>query len=387
MASARRLTIALPLLLLALALAACSPSRGLEAKRLLEDVAAGDGASALKANTPAPSRTAIRFGNDGREHDGDLYQPAEPALAALVLVPGVTPDGKDDRRLVALAKSLARVRFAVLVPDIPGMRALKVGPGDARPIGDALAALTGAGRLEPAAPTYESAGLLAVSYAVGPALLAGLEPAAKDQLGFLLLVGGYRDITAVVTFFTTGFYREGPGAPWVAGRPTRYAKWAFARANAHLLSEERDRVLLTAMAARRRENSDADLTDLAERLGPEGRAAYALIENRDPERVPALIEALPPALIEDLLGLDLADRDLSRLGVEVILVHGRDDTVIPFTESQALAAAIGEERTALYLPDNLRHVDLDPGGLADAVTLWRAAYALLSLRDRLATQK
>ena len=103
--------------------------------------------------------------------------------------------------------------------------------------------------------------------------------------------------------------------------------------------------------------------------------------------MPALIEALPPALIEDLLGLDLAGRDLSRLGVEVILVHGRDDTVIPYTESQALAAAIGAERTAPYLPDNLRHVDLDPGGLADAVTLWRAAYALLSLRDRLARQR
>ena len=375
------------LLLLALALSACSPGRALEAKRLLEDVAAGDGPSTLKAETPAPTRITIRFGSGGRQHDGDLYRPADGALAALVLVPGVTPDGKDDRRLVALARSLARVRFAVLVPEIPNLRALQVRPGDMRPIADALEAITGTGRLAPESETYRAAGVVAISYAVGPALLAALDPAAQNRLGFLLLVGGYRDMTALVTFFTTGFYRAAPGEAWIVGRPAPYAKWAFAKANAGLLTEERDRVLLTAMAERKRADPEADLGDLAERLGPEGRSVYALLTNREPERVPALIEALPPAIIDDLVGLDLASRDLSALDVNVILVHGRDDPVIPFTESQGLAAAIGAERAALHIVDNLAHVELGPGGVGDALSLWQAAYDLLALRDRLATQE
>ena len=60
--------------------------------------------------------------------------------------------------------------------------------------------------------------------------------------------------------------------------------------------------------------------------------------------------------------------------------------MIPFTESQALAEAIGPARSDLYLADNLLHVELGPGGLGDAITLWQAAYRLLSARDHLATQ-
>ena len=375
------------LLTLTLALAACSPSRALEAKRLLEDIAAGDGPSTLKAETATPSRKVVRFGREGRQHLGDLYRPAEPALAAVVLVPGVTPHGKDDARLVALATSLARVRFAVLVPEIPNLRALQVRPGDAIPIVDALQALTGSGEILPAAETYKTAGVAAISYAVGPALLAVLEPNMQDRVGFLFLVGGYRDMTDLVTFFTTGFYRTGPEAPWVAGAPAPYAKWAFAKANANLLSEQRDQVLLTAMAERRRNDPAADLDDLAGRLGPEGKSVYALLTNRDPERIPALIAALPPAITDDLAGLDLSARDLSTLQRDVILIHGRDDPVIPFTESQALAEAIGPSRADLHLVDNLAHVDLGPGGLDDALALWQAAYDLLALRDRLATKK
>ena len=384
LAVAHRIFIATVLLSV---LAACSPGRVIEAKRLLEDIAAGGGASTLKNETAAPSRTAVRFGTAERRWDGDLYRPAGGARAALVLVPGVTPQGKDDRRLVALARSLARVGFAVLVPEIPNLRALQVRPSDAQPIAAALRALTAPGALEPKAETYESAGLAAISYAVGPALLAALEPDAAPGLGFLLLVGGYRDMTALVTFFTTGFYRTDPTAPWQAGKPAPYAKWAFAKANAGLLTEQRDQVLLTAMADRRRAEPAADLADLAGRLGPEGRAVHALLENRDPERVPALIAALPPAITDDLAGLDLAARDLSTLEAEVILIHGRDDPVIPFTESQSLAAAIGPAQADLHLVDNLAHVELGPAGLGDALSLLQAAYDLLALRDRLVPQE
>ena len=373
-------------LCVALALQACAPGRALEAKRLLEDVAAGDGPSALKETTPAPSRTLVHFTVEGRARSGDLYRPAEPPLAALVLVPGVTPAGKDDRRLVALATSLARVRFTVLVPEIPNLRELQVRPDDAAVIADAVRALTGDGDLAAESPEEAQAGLLAVSYAVGPALLAALRPGLRERLGFLVLIGGYRDITALVTYFTTGAYRAGPTEPWRAGRPAPYAKWAFAKANAGLMSEDRDRVLLTGMAQRKREDPAADLSDLAARLGPEGRAAYDLLENRDPERVLELIAALPPAILDDLKGLDLASRDLSSIDAETILVHGRDDPVIPFTESQALQAAIGPAQADLTLVDNLAHVDLGPGDVTDVLKLWSTAYRLLEARDRQATE-
>ena len=40
-----------------------------------------------------------------------------------------------------------------------------------------------------------------------------------------------------------------------------------------------------------------------------------------------------------MAALDLSRADLSRLGARLILLHGRDDAIIPFTQSLALAAA------------------------------------------------
>jgi hypothetical protein len=65
----------------------------------------------------------------------------------------------------------------------------------------------------------------------------------------------------------------------------------------------------------------------------------------------------------------------------VLLIHGRDDRIIPASESAALAAALPPDRTHLYLVDSLAHADLAPGGWRDLLTLSQAAYRLLAIRD------
>jgi hypothetical protein len=361
----------------ALLLGACSPPRALEAGRVLADIAAGAEPSALKRATAAPLRVPVIYRIAGRDHNGDLYRPAEGADAALVLVPGVTPTGKDDPRLVAFAKTLARARFLVLVPEIEAMRVYKVGPDNARDIADAVKYL--AGRM----PAAEGAavGLIAISYAVGPALLAALEPDTGALVRFVGAVGGYYDIEAVVTFFTTGRYRAAPDAPWDHREPNAYGKWVFVGGNVERLSDPADRATLSAIAERKLDDLDADIDDLAGRLGSEGRAVHALVVNDDPERVPTLIAGLPEAMRADMAALDLKRRDLSQLAPRLILVHGRDDAIIPHTESEALAAAAPEGQATLFLANSLAHVRLGPTSILDSVTLWRAVYHLLCERD------
>jgi hypothetical protein len=363
--------------LVALGLAACSPPRALESARVLADVAAGSGPSALKANTPEPERRSIP-GPAGQSVLGDLYWPGEDAAAALVLVPGAVARGKDDPRLVAFANTFARARFAVLVPEIPNLRTQHLGPEDVQPIGAAIRYLGGC-----VAPAKRagSIGVAAISYAAGPALVAALAPANRDLVGYLTAIGGYYDVEAVVTFFTTGYYREGPEAPWRHREPNAYGKWVFVRANAARLAGPTDRIALAEIAERKLEDLDADIADLRARLGPEGRAVMALLDNPDPDRVPALIDALPAPIRADLEALDLQRRDLSQLPFDLILVHGRDDPIIPSTESQALAAAVPDDRVSVYVLDRLTHIELSPGGLLDGVGLWRAIYQLLSRRD------
>ena len=358
----------------ALAVSACSPARVVEAAMVLGDLVAGAGPSRLKRSTAAPHRVAVSYEVAGRGYRGDVYRPGDGAVAALVLMPGATPAGPDDPRLVAFATMLARARFLVLVPDITNLRALEVRSGDVRHVADAvryLASCAGAGAI----------GLVGISYAAGPALIAALENDIRDRIGFVLTVGGYYDGVAMLTYLTTGYFRDRPDEPWRHRPPNAYGKWVSLRSYAAHLRDAADRGLLVEMAARKLRSPDADLGALAAGLGAEGLAVYALVANRDPERVPGLVRALPRAVQREMAALDPKQYGLDGLAATLIIIHGRDDPIIPHTEARALAAAAPPGRAQLYLVDSLAHVKLSPAGLIDTLVLWRAVYLILERRD------
>src|SRR5688572_20773531 len=117
-----RLLRTLLLVLAGFTLAGCLSPRGDEAAELLADIAAVDGPSRLKQSASEPVRSAIRYRRGAGDAVADLYRNTETPRGAVVVVPGLTPHGKDDARLVAFAKSLARAQFLVLVPDIANTR-------------------------------------------------------------------------------------------------------------------------------------------------------------------------------------------------------------------------------------------------------------------------
>lgn len=369
-------TLGLLIVGIAALLSACSPARTFEARDVLSDIAAGAGPSRLKDATAEPRRHAVAYRVAERLHEADIYEPARPSGAGLVLVAGLAPEGKDDPRLVAFARTLARARFRVLVPDIPTMRAQKARPSDIREIADAVAYLGAQDDLA-ASP---SEGLIAVSYAVGPAVLAALEPDTRNKIAFITAIGGYYDIEAVVTFFTTGYFQEPGRGEWSHRTPNEYGKWVFALSNADRLRWPRERDLIQRIAKRKMANPDADVADLAAALGEEGRAVYDLLTNKQPQEVPRLIAELPEAIRVDMQSLDLRHHDLSAVPGQLILVHGRDDPIIPYTESERLAAAL-PDKSSLYLAGSLTHVELGVSGLWDMLTLLRAVYELLEERD------
>ncbi len=356
----------------ALAVSACSPARVVESAVVLGDLVAGAGPSRLKRSTPAPHRMAVSYEVAGRRYRGDVYRPGDGAVAALVLVPGATRAGPDDPRLVVFATMLARARFLVLVPDIANLRALEVRSGDVRHVADAVRYL---------ARCAGAIGLVGISYAAGPALIAALENDIRDRIGFVLTVGGYYDGVAMLTYLTTGSFRDRPDGPWHRRQPNPYGKWVSLRSYAAHLRDAADRDLLVEMAARKLRSPDADIGVLAAGLGAEGRTVYALIANRDPERVPGLVRALPRAVQREMAALDPKRRGLDGLAATLIIIHGRDDPIIPHTESRALAAAAPPGRAQLYLVDSLAHVKLSPAGLIDTLVLWRAVYRILERRD------
>jgi pimeloyl-ACP methyl ester carboxylesterase len=356
------------LLMLVIAAPACSPQRTVESLGVLYDIAA------MTTAVWRVDRQEVSFTIDGRDRVGDLYRSDEPPLAGMVLVPGAVKAGKDDPRLVRFAATVARARFEVLVPDVPGMRHLKVGSEDSRVVADALRFMR---QRRPDRPL----GLTAISFAIGPAVLALFEPDLEGQVDFVVAVGGYYDVEAAIAYTITGFYRDPGSGAWRQRQPNPYGKWVFLASNADRLDDPGDRSRLKEMAERKLKDSNAAVDDLAAGLKPDGRAVYALVTETDPDRVAQRMAALPPAIRREMAALDLEQRGLAVLGIPFVLVHGTGDPVIPETESMALAEALGPERSDLYLVDGLAHVDLGSPDLAAAVTMTAAISRVLSLRD------
>jgi pimeloyl-ACP methyl ester carboxylesterase len=264
----------------------------------------------------------------------DLYLHAGlDAGRPLVLAHGFAPEGKDDPRVRDAAGLLARAGFDVAVPTIPGLTRGRLGSEDVEPVVGALAARDG------------RTVLVGVSVGAGPALLAAADPRVRERVSAVLSLGGYASAVEVLRFWLTGAYAyEG-----VRGRVEHDPELVrmFLRAN-------------------------------ADRLDPVSRAAF---EAADREAAGRLLDAPPPDLRRYLDALSPI-RVASGIGARLILVHGRADRAVPYTESLRLAAA-RPDRTTLVLVGLVEHVEGARGRgwseARDLFALWRVMYALLGV--------
>lgn len=351
-----------------------SPARTLTIAGLLWDVADGPGSSGGLTACSEPGVTLEQVPINGGTMPADRYQ-CSGAKGGMVLIPGLTAEGKDDPALGEFARVLARAGFDVLVPDLPGRRRLAGGTADIAPT-VAAAAWLGQAR------GGHKVGLTAISFASGPALLAAATPAGQQWIGFVTTIGAYHDLPDMVAWVTTGRLR-GPDKGWVAGTPPALALWSLVIGNLDFLNDIKDRALLHEIARRRWTDGTAGISDLVSRLGPEGRALWSLLSNQDPDRVAELLAGQPERLAAELSALNLARADLSALSIPVLLIHGADDPVIPMGESVALAAALPSGSARLRLIGTLGHTGDAGLRVADLMTLWGAGRDLILLRDGL----
>jgi pimeloyl-ACP methyl ester carboxylesterase len=255
-----------------------------------------------------------------------------PPVEAAAGLPGVIADRFSPRRLLAPTSLLlvpgatphgkddARARTAARLLARVGFEVtVPTLPGLARgrPRPDDAAALVTALHALP-----RPAVVIAVSIGSGPALVAAADARVRDRVALVVALGGYASASELVRFYLTGDYRFGGEAGHRRHDPQLVR--AFVAANADLLepSAPLDRVL----------------------------------------------DALSPLAVAH------------ELAAPLVLVHGRDDPLVPFTESLRLAAA-RPERTFLVLLDALGHVGSAPAGpdWRALSRLWQVAYRLAGL--------
>lgn len=282
---------------------------------------------------PSPADTSVRWGTTVL--DADLYAPPHPAGSgrrspALLLVHGLTPQGKAHPRLKSLAQALAGAGFLVLVPDFPGLKKNSVRADDAEAVIRGLRSLMDNPAVDPG-----RVGLVGLSFGAGPALLAASEPEMAARLRFVGSFGGYWDLPAVIRFIATGTHDYGGRTFRQPAEP--YNRWKLLALLAAALPPGAEREALESVARVRLANPGA-LAPIPS-LGPEGQAIVELATAQSPEQVGQAMERLPPSLREELDRL--SPRSFaSRIKMPLIIGHGKNDDSIPFTESLKLADAV-----------------------------------------------
>lgn len=285
-------------------------------------------------------------------HDADLYSGRRGA-PPVVLVPGAAPAGRQDRRVVDLARVLARADRDVVVPEL-AVYGEDLVEEDVERLVDIVLDLAG---------DRGQVVLVGISFGGSLALVAAADPRLEDRVAGVATFGAYADLVGVLQAATTGVsVVDGRVMPW-DGDP-----------RAQQIVQEQLIGLLPAEAARAvRAALDGDLP--VGRLPPDLAAVHDLLTNDDPDRVHLLAAQLPPSVrarLEAVSPVAVADR---LQGVPVVAMHAREDPVIPYGEVVRLASALPHARVLTV--EGLGHAELQVtrprgwlGALGDLRTLW-----------------
>ena len=306
-----------------------------------------------------------------------VYEPVQPSRQTVLLIPGLHPGGIDEPRLMTFAREIARTGVTVVTPELPGLVQFRITSALTDSIEQAAGWLATQSGL---APTGKI-GLIGASFSGGLSIVAAGRPSLRDQLLYVVSLGGHHDLPRVLYYLCTGLEQPAltagvhdEGAPVTAG--TRRPPHDYGVA-----------ILLLGMADRL---VDSDHVEPFRRLLRRYLSA-SYVDRYDPpqaDREFARIRAELGALTEPSANLiaSLAGGDVDALGpsllpylddyggepslspsrspkpsAPVFLLHGREDSVIPASESQHLADDFrGDVTVRLFLTDLLSHADIDP---------------------------
>lgn len=261
----------------------------------------------------------------------DFYKPSKRFVRGkLVIFHAANEQGKDDPRLKNLAEAFARTGLLVYVPTLPSLNRQVFHPNVLEEMEVVIAYVAGKQNDQPLQ-------ILSFSVGVGPELIVASQKELADKIDLLVAMGGYYDLVNVIAFHTT---EQGQDP---------FGLWLFARYYAQFLPPP-DAKILYEIADLKWQSPNAQVKDLEGKLGPEGRRVMALLNNKDPQAVAALVDALPREL-KDFLEVFDPGPALANLQAPVLLLHSRHDPVIPFEESQKLFQTLqGQGQAVRFIP-------------------------------------
>lgn len=303
-------------------------------------------------NRPSTPGARIAIATSVGPVEAALYlPPGRGPFPAWVILHGLSVHGDRHPALLRFVAALVRSGGAVLVPEVAAWRRLRIAAAESHEIlvgaVDALAALPQV--------RADAIGLVGFSFGSTQALVASADARVAGRVRTCVGFGGYADFRRTMSYFVDGRHEwEGRS---LQGLPDPYGRWVatlnYLTRVPGLEGMGRVEAGLERLATVSGERLALLAADDYRVLNLEIRAGLRGEELRIWELVAPLEEQ---EVVRDPAGLELAERiaeaalrheplidptpALPRLDCRVVLAHGIDDRLIPYTETLRLGALL-----------------------------------------------
>jgi hypothetical protein len=270
--------------------------------------------------TPRPIVERFRYATSRGTVEGDLYRPDAPGLhPGVVVCLGVVPFGVDHPQVPRLGEALARSGFAALLYWSPAMRDFRLDPADVSDIASAYDALLARADIDAA-----RSGLLGTCVGGAFALMGAADARIRERVSFVCAYAPYASMwTLARDIASASRQRYGVREGWEVDPLTR-------------------KVYVQSVTA---------LLDPVE--------AEQLLKDLDPNKAEAALHGLPTPLQGRLTTLSPVHYLADLCAPLIVLLHDRDDPVVPVSETRQLVSALAD-RSGVHYTEFTVFKHLDP---------------------------
>ena len=278
-------------------------------------------------------------------------------MPALIVVLGADPAHPEDERVERFTDSLARIGFAVLLTQSEELDSALVLPVEVDRLVGAFEALEAHPRVR-----ADAIGYVGLSAGGSLAIVAASQDAIAGRVAFTLAIGPYNDAATLVANVAAREFRTDDGvSSW---EPAEISRRAIRTTLLHALPPgDRDAI--------------ADRDPGTEPTSPEAQSVASLLDSPTLIEAEALVEQLGDEQTEALRAVS-PRYAIAGHAAPLYLLHDGDDEFVPWTESEAMAAA--QQPEVYHRLDLFEHVDPDAGNVRYVV---RDGWRLLRLFVRI----
>lgn len=298
--------------------------------------------------TGDPVVEEVRFPTAEGTGVADLYTPAgDGSHGAALLYLGVNPAGRDDPRVVGLAEGLARSGVIVMIPWSEKMTEKKVSESEISYLVHAYAYLLSRERVDP-----DRSGMGGFCVGASFATVAAQDERIRDRVRFVNFFGGYYDagdLTASVAS-SSRFFGD-VAEPWT---PDKLSVEVVASHLIDGLTHAGERALLERIFIERDAVVDESVLST---MTAEAQTVHRLLSGVSLTEAKRLVSELPDSMTGKLDAISPATR-IQDLDARVLIMHDREDRLVPSEESRRLADALSERGGVYHTEFSLfQHVD------------------------------